>query len=506
MVRRLLAAAAMSAFLAAPALPTWSIVLVNRATGEVAIACATCVEGINLATAVPVIRVGRGAAAAQSFLDASGQNRRNIYSGLEVGLDPAAILANLARSDSGHQTRQYGIVDLEGRAVTFTGTQAGAFADGLTGSDGDIVYAIQGNVITGLPVLTAAEQALRATPGDVAAKLMAAMQAARAMGGDGRCSCPNTVPNGCGAPPPSFTHTAYVAHLIVARIGDNVRPCGALGCAMGQYFAKLEVNWGQATDPDAVLRLQGLYDTWRQSLIGRADQVQSVAFAERPVLPADRFSRTRVKIRLADWQGTRVGNPNASFVVRHAANSAGIAQPGPVVSLGNGEWAFDVQATEQAGTDRFEIVVSDGGRPVQLHPPAELRFEAVPALRADRSAISALAGEGVLLRLDGGLARASREYVVLLSLSGSTPATPIAPGVELPLVFDDATAVGIELLNTPFFVSSWGLLASDGRGLAALQPLPGTFTDILGYELSFAWATLQPIDFASNAVAVRIAP
>ncbi|MBL8897458.1 MAG: DUF1028 domain-containing protein [Planctomycetes bacterium] len=506
MFRRPLLVAALAAFLAAPALSTWSIVVVNRATGEVAIACATCVEGINLATAVPVIRVGRGAAAAQSYLDDTQRNRRAIYAGLDGGVDPFVILQNLSLSDPGHETRQYGIVDLDGRAVTFTGTQAGAFAAGLTGVDGDLVYAIQGNVLTGLPVLTAAEQALRATPGDLAAKLMAAMQAARAMGGDGRCSCPSSTPFGCGAPPPSFTHSSYVAHIIIARIGDQVRPCGSIGCAMGQYFAKLEANWGLPTDPDAVVRLQGLYDTWRQNLIGRTDQVRSVAFAERTVLPADRFSRTRIRLRLNDWQGTPVTNAAATFTVRHAAGSAGIGQPSAVTSIGNGEWAFDVQATERAGTDLYEIVVQDGGRAVQLHPPAELRFEAVPALQVDRASISAAQGEGVLLRLDGGLARAQREYVMLLGLSGTAPGTLVAPGINVPLNFDDATAVGIELLNTPFFVSSWGRLQSDGRSLAALQPLPGTFTDILGYELSFAWVMLQPIDFASNAVSVRIAP
>ena len=68
---------------------------------------------------------------------------------------------------------------------------------------GDIVYAVQGNVLTGPAVITAAEQAIRTTPGDLAEKLMAAMEASRFFGGDGRCSCNGNSPTQCGAPPAS---------------------------------------------------------------------------------------------------------------------------------------------------------------------------------------------------------------------------------------------------------------------------------------------------------------
>ena len=50
---------------------------------------------------------------------------------------------------------------------------------------------------------------------------MAAMQAARSMGGDGRCSCSPTLPTSCGSPPPSFTKSAHIAYMMVARAGDT---------------------------------------------------------------------------------------------------------------------------------------------------------------------------------------------------------------------------------------------------------------------------------------------
>ena len=95
---------------------------------------------------------------------------------------------SIAATDGGHQSRQYGIADVQGGTAAFTGTGAGAFANGLTGQSGNLVYTIQGNVLTGMPVIQNAEQAILNTPGDVGQKLRAAMEAARAAGE--ACGCP----------------------------------------------------------------------------------------------------------------------------------------------------------------------------------------------------------------------------------------------------------------------------------------------------------------------------
>ncbi|MFT7477232.1 MAG: hypothetical protein ACI80N_000505, partial [Gammaproteobacteria bacterium] len=57
---------------------TWSIVVVDRATGEVCVASATCLSNFALRKGIAVIAVGKGVGAAQSFLDTSGNNRRRI--------------------------------------------------------------------------------------------------------------------------------------------------------------------------------------------------------------------------------------------------------------------------------------------------------------------------------------------------------------------------------------------------------------------------------------------
>lgn len=207
---------------------TWSIVLVDTRTGEVAAASATCLAELDLRALTPVMLAGVGACTAQSFGDTSQINRTLVRDRLAEGVAPSAILTALATFDGGsHQTRQYGIVDVQGRAVTFSGTGAGAWAGGRTGTfqytyagkTGTIAYAVQGNVLTGAPVVDRAVEAILSTPGDVAAKVMAGMEAARLMGGDGRCSC-NSGPTGCGSPPASFTKSAHIAYMLISRPGD----------------------------------------------------------------------------------------------------------------------------------------------------------------------------------------------------------------------------------------------------------------------------------------------
>ena len=145
---RVVACLLVLALLSSPASATWSIVMVDVATGEMAIGCATCLVNFDLEDFVPVIVPGHGVAAAQALVSGTG-TRIQIRNELLAGTPPAQILAALAASDAFHQQRQYGFVDLQGRTLSFTGNQAGPFAGGLTGQSGSIFYAIQGNVITG---------------------------------------------------------------------------------------------------------------------------------------------------------------------------------------------------------------------------------------------------------------------------------------------------------------------------------------------------------------------
>ncbi len=208
------------AALAGSAQATWSILIADTRTGEIGLASATCLTGFNLRHNTPVLITGVGGATAQSAVDQTGQNRGVIRDMLLQGVAPADILVALSVSDIGHDNRQYGMLDVTGRTLTYSGVDNAQWAGGQTGQVGDLVYAIQGNILTGEPVVQAAVDAVRFTPGDIPARLMAAMEAAAAFGGDGRCSC-SAGPTDCGSPPPSFEKSAHIAYMLIARAGDT---------------------------------------------------------------------------------------------------------------------------------------------------------------------------------------------------------------------------------------------------------------------------------------------
>ncbi len=153
---------------------TWSIVIADADTREVAVGTVTCLNQLDLLALVPVVVVGKGGAAVQSRGDFDGIRRPIIFEHLMMGTPPDEIFAILENVE-GHEGRQYGITDTQGRKITFSRSSNGPWAGGVIGSQCSMHYAIQGNVLTGQCVVDAIEQAVRNTEGDIAAKLMATL-------------------------------------------------------------------------------------------------------------------------------------------------------------------------------------------------------------------------------------------------------------------------------------------------------------------------------------------
>jgi uncharacterized Ntn-hydrolase superfamily protein len=505
--RFVLAAAALLA-LALPLRATWSIILVDTRTGEVAIGSATCLTRLNLLAITPVVLVNCGAAAAQASVNVNSvQNRLVIWNLLQRGVPPADILAALAAQDPGHQTRQYGIVDVQGRAVTFSGSSNAAWAGGVTGSVGTIHYAIQGNILTGQAVVLAAEAALRNTPGDLAERLMASMEAARSMGGDGRCSCSQAAPTSCGAPPASFVKSAHIGYMVVARQGDRDGTCSApnIGCASGSYWMNLNVAGQSGTAPDPVLQLRTAFDAWRVTLAGRPDHHLSTVQLDPPSLIPDGSSTAIATVTLRDWQGNPLTSGGA--VVRPLVHPATTAQVrlGPVTDHGNGTYSFPVTAGNRAGTVSLRVTVDDGTSHVLLSPATIVPVRQ-DALWASSARVSAAAGGAVDLALRAGGAQALRAYAVAASASGNSPGIPLAGGAVLPLNPDPLFSASLAFANSAVFVRTVGTLDFAGNATARFAPAAGALAPLLGTELHFAYALLSPLDFASNAVPIAVAP
>src|SRR4051794_16233117 len=107
-----------AAVLAWPAIAsaTWSVIAVDRSTGRVVIASATCVDrdDLFLPTIQAVVVPGNGVAACQASVDSTHQNQTLVFAELQKGTDPKTIIEMLSK-DPAFQSRQFGILDLAGR-------------------------------------------------------------------------------------------------------------------------------------------------------------------------------------------------------------------------------------------------------------------------------------------------------------------------------------------------------------------------------------------------------
>ena len=127
------------------------------------------------------------------------------------------------------------------------------------------------------------------------------------------------------------------------------------------------------------------------------------------------------------------------------------------------------------------------------------------SLGADSDSIPATAGGTVTFVLDAGAVNASRNYIMLGSVTGTAPGIPLPGGMAtLPLNWDIFTTLTVDLANTPLFLNFLGTLDINGQATAVmnLPPVPGA----PGVTMNFAFALNKPWDFVSNPFAVELIP
>ena len=111
-MRRLLLSLLCASLLVSPASATWSIVVVDRRTGEVAIGAATCIAQSNLTRGLPAIVTGVGGTVVQ----ASGSSANNVpvIAAMRAGATPAELLEIMQAVEPSVPQLQTGILTMNG--------------------------------------------------------------------------------------------------------------------------------------------------------------------------------------------------------------------------------------------------------------------------------------------------------------------------------------------------------------------------------------------------------
>ena len=155
---------------------TYSIVARDPETGQLGVAVQS--HWFSVGQLVPWAAAGVGAVATQSFIDV-----RYGRAGLELmarGVPADAALVQLLKADPSPGVRQVGMIDAQGRIAQHTGKQCIQYAGHLSGDN----FAVQANLMITAGVPEAMAAAFRASHGTLAERMLAALEAAQALGGD----------------------------------------------------------------------------------------------------------------------------------------------------------------------------------------------------------------------------------------------------------------------------------------------------------------------------------
>ena len=175
---------------------TFSIVAVDTATGEVGTAGATCLTsadcgGCGGAVIIASIFPGLGALNSQATVCIPNVNGINGMRQIIEGAGAEEALTWLLNNDACQfgtvNNRQYGIAMINDQGEAETAAYTGSNALDFAGDRKGVNYAIQGNILIGDQVLEGMEQGFLNSNGNLAERLMAAMQGANIPGADSRC-------------------------------------------------------------------------------------------------------------------------------------------------------------------------------------------------------------------------------------------------------------------------------------------------------------------------------
>ena len=155
---------------------TYSIVARDPATGELGVAVQS--HWFSVGSVVPWAEAGVGAVATQSFVDPSyGKLGLDV---MRAGRTAPEALAGLLAADAASGVRQVAMIDAQGRVAAHTGDKCIAAAGHVVGEN----FSVQANMMEKDTVWPAMAKAFQEAKGDLAERMLAALEAAEAQGGD----------------------------------------------------------------------------------------------------------------------------------------------------------------------------------------------------------------------------------------------------------------------------------------------------------------------------------
>ncbi len=220
---------------------TYSIVARDPETGEMGVAVQS--HWFSVGPIVPWAEAGVGAVATQSLVDPS-------YGplGLELmrtGRTAPEALRSLLAGDEGRAVRQVAMIDAAGRVATHTGDRCIAAAGHVT--DAEHQFSVQANLMLGEEVWPAMAKAYHEATGDLADRMLAALEAAQSVGGDirGKQSAALVIVAARSSGKP------WVDRTFDLRIEDHPHPVQELKRLVQLQRAYLHMNAGDAAMEEA---------------------------------------------------------------------------------------------------------------------------------------------------------------------------------------------------------------------------------------------------------------
>jgi uncharacterized Ntn-hydrolase superfamily protein len=157
---------------------TYSIVARDPATGELGVAVQS--HWFSVGSVVPWAEAGVGTVATQAMSDPAYGPLG--LAAMRAGRSAPDALKGLLAGDNGRELRQVAMIDAQGHVSAHTGRRCIKPAGHIT--DTKAQFSVQANMMSSDRIWPAMENAYRCTQGDLADRMVAALEAAEAAGGD----------------------------------------------------------------------------------------------------------------------------------------------------------------------------------------------------------------------------------------------------------------------------------------------------------------------------------